>query len=173
MADARPLDLLTRTDPWRRAARERGRACKAGRTGDETRNPLVRKRQPVCCPHAEPSASTGLTDARVSFGDEIPRLLDKIVPGFDRFLHRLYAVFRTPSTLLLHLNIRIPVLAGVARVASLPDHWAEGLVRGPERRSERGGNSHLFSLIPNDNTDHQLALFSVQAATSHPCLRVA
>ena len=58
----------------------------------------------------------------VPLSDEIPRLLDVILPGFDRFLHQLYPGFRRPGTLLLPLSIRIPVLAGVARVADRPDH---------------------------------------------------
>ena len=155
--------------PNRRIARKPGRACKARRTNDDTRNPPGPAGKPVCCPHAKPSASTSVTSAGASLGDEIPRLLDMILPGFDRFLHRSYPSFRRPGTLLLPLSIRIPVLAGVACVASQPDHWPDSLlgavpevarsplaqclkdlsagrVWGPERRGKAGESSHLLPL---------------------------
>jgi hypothetical protein len=72
----------------------------------------------------------------VSHADEIPRLLDVILPGFDRFLHRLYPGFRRPSTLLLPLNIRIPVLEGVAHVVRQPEYWADRLL-GAVREAAR------------------------------------
>jgi hypothetical protein len=128
MVDARPLDLLTRADPRdallvsvaepaRRGEQLMTRAIRRRRKG----SPFVVLMRSLLLPRASPTRGA-------SFGDEIPRLLDIIVPGFDRFLHRLYPAFRRPGTLLLPLNVRIPVLAGVARVASQPDHWAEGLL---------------------------------------------
>lgn len=128
MVDARPLDLLTRGDPndallvsvaepARRGEQMMTRAIRLGRRG----NQFVALMRNLLLPRATP--------VRVgSFRDEIPRLLDMVVPGFDRFLHRLYPAFRRPGTLLLPLNIRIPVLAGVARVATQPDHWADSLL---------------------------------------------
>ena len=128
MVDARPLDLLTRSDPnnallvsvaepARRGEQMMTRAIGLGRRG----NQFVALMRNLLLPRATP--------VRVgSFRDEIPRLLDMVVPGFDRFLHRLYPAFRRPGTLLLPLNIRIAVLAGVARVATQPDHWADSLL---------------------------------------------
>jgi hypothetical protein len=60
---------------------------------------------------------------------DIPRLLEILVPGFDDFLSGVWPGFRRPPTLLLPMSIRIPVLAGVARVMHHPDHWAEALIR--------------------------------------------
>ena len=61
-------------------------------------------------------------------GYEIPRLLDVVLPGFDRFLYQFYPGFKRPRTLLLPLSIRIPVLAGLAHVACQPEHWADRLL---------------------------------------------
>ncbi len=130
LIDARPFDLLTRTDPnnallasvadpARQGEQMMTRATRQGRRGD----PFVVLMRSLLLPRV----------TRVRWGafrDETPRLLDMIIPGFDRFLYRLYPVFRRPGTLLLPLNVRIPVLAGVARVASRPDHWAERLLDG-------------------------------------------
>jgi len=128
MVDARPLDLLTRTDPnnallvsvaerARQGEQMMTRATRLGRRG----RPFVVLMRNLLLPRA--TAAPGGT-----FRDEIPRVLDTVVPGFDRFLYRLYPAFRRPGSLLFPLNIRIPVLAGVARVASQPDHWAECLL---------------------------------------------
>jgi hypothetical protein len=59
---------------------------------------------------------------------DIPRLLEILVPGFDDFLSSIWPGFRCPPTLLLPMSIRIPVLAGVARVMQRPKYWSETLV---------------------------------------------
>jgi hypothetical protein len=51
-----------------------------------------------------------------------------VVPGFDKFLRHSNPDFRRPGTLLLPMSIRIPVLAGVARVMRQPADWTERLV---------------------------------------------
>jgi len=128
MTDARPLDLLTRADPTAallvslaEPARqgEQMMTCATGQGQQGT--PFVVLMRSLLLPRASPVRGASL-------GDEIPRLLDMILPGFDRFLHRSYPGFRRPGTLLLPLSIRIPVLAGVACVASQPDHWADSLL---------------------------------------------
>ena len=47
---------------------------------------------------------------------------------FDDFLRHSYPGFRRPGTLLLPMSIRIPVFAGVSRVARRPADWAESLL---------------------------------------------
>jgi hypothetical protein len=59
---------------------------------------------------------------------DIPRLLNVVIPGFDDFLRDTSPGFRRPGTLLLPMSVRIPVLAGVARVARRPSHWTERLL---------------------------------------------
>jgi hypothetical protein len=53
---------------------------------------------------------------------DIPRLLELVMPRFDGSLK---PGFRRPGTLLLPVSIRIPVLAGVSRVARRPADLAE------------------------------------------------
>ena len=65
---------------------------------------------------------------KASFAGQIPRLLDVVVPGFDRSLYQSIPDFRWPCTLLLPISVRMPVLAGIAQVVSRPDRWAEGLL---------------------------------------------
>ena len=55
-----------------------------------------------------------------------PRVLDLVVPGTEDFFQRLQNWPR--SARFLPLSIRIPVLAGVARVLSLPERWVDTLV---------------------------------------------
>jgi hypothetical protein len=128
MVDARPFDLLARPDPAnpllvgvaepaRQGEQIMTRAVHLGRRG----HPLLVLMRNLLLPRTSPMRGG-------PFADEIPRLLDVVLPGFDRFLYRFYPSFKRPSTLLLPLSIRIPVLAGVACVASQPDHWADRLL---------------------------------------------
>lgn len=128
MEDSRPLDRLTRADPTdpllvgvagpaRRGELMMTSATREGRQG----NPLIVLMRSLLLPLA-----SHLRGA--SFDGETPRLLDMIVPGFDAFIHHWHPGFRRPGTLLLPLSIRIPVLAGVAYVASQPDRWVESLL---------------------------------------------
>jgi hypothetical protein len=59
---------------------------------------------------------------------DIPRLLNVVITGFDNFLRDTSPGFRRPGTLLLPMCVRIPVLAGVARVVRRPSHWTERLL---------------------------------------------
>jgi hypothetical protein len=59
---------------------------------------------------------------------DIPRLLNVVITGFDDFLRDTSPGFRRPGTLLLPMSVRIPVLAGVARVVRRPSHWTESLL---------------------------------------------
>lgn len=128
LVDARPLDLLVKADPTDALLASSAELARQGelimthavRVGIRG-HPLVVLMQNLLLPR----------EARMrapSRADEIPRLLEVILPGFDRFLHQLYPGFRRPSTLLLPLNIRIPVLAGVALVARQPEYWADRLL---------------------------------------------
>src|SRR5215471_7646870 len=153
----------------RRIAREPGRACKAGRTNDDTRNPPGPAGKPVCCPHAKPSASTSVTSAGGVVGGRDTKAIGHDLARVRSLLASI--VSRLPSAghasaSAQHSN---PVLAGVACVASQPDHWAESLlgavpevarsplaqclknlsagrVWGPERRGKAGESSHLLPL---------------------------
>jgi hypothetical protein len=58
----------------------------------------------------------------------MPRVLDLVVPGAEDFFRRLQPENWQWSTRFLPLSIRIPVLAGVARVLRLPEHWIDQLV---------------------------------------------
>jgi len=68
------------------------------------------------------------------FPTTIPRLLNIVVPGFDRYLHDHHPDFHRPATLLLTMSVRIPVLAGVFIVATQPSYWAERLLSSADRR---------------------------------------
>jgi hypothetical protein len=56
------------------------------------------------------------------------RVLNVVVPGFDDYVREHYADFRLPGTLLLPMNMRRPLLAGVSRVVAHPAHWVEHLL---------------------------------------------
>jgi hypothetical protein len=58
----------------------------------------------------------------------IPRMLDIVVPGFDDYVREYYADFRLPGTLLLPMNMRRPLLAGVSKVVAQPTQWVEHLL---------------------------------------------
>ena len=128
MEDARPLNLLTRADPahpflQRLAAPARQgeltmtRAIRLGRPD----RPVVALMRSLLLPRASRLR-------KASCACQIPRLLDMVVPGFDRFLHQSIPDVRLPGTLLLPISVRIPVLAGIAQVISRPDRWAETLL---------------------------------------------
>lgn len=57
-----------------------------------------------------------------------PRVLDLVVPGADDFFQRVRPENLSRSYRLLPLSVRIPVLAGVAQVLSLPERWIDTLV---------------------------------------------
>ena len=78
-----------------------------------------------------------LVAERASYVGQIPRLLDMVVPGFDRFLHYSQPDFRRPGNLLLPISIRIPVLAGVARVANRVEHWVDRLLSATPESTRR------------------------------------
>ena len=61
--------------------------------------------------------------------------------------------FRRPGTLLLPISIRIPVLAGIARVASRPDRLAERLL-GAVAETARPGLAECF--IPSPAEDDSM-----------------
>jgi TniQ len=127
LEDSRPLNLLMRADPAgsllvriaEHAAEGElimGRAVRRKRAG----GPLVTLMRSLLLPRARPQQGSPVAD--------IPRLLEMVVPGFDDFLRHSYPGFRRPGTLLLPMSIRIPVLAGVSRVARRPTGWAESLL---------------------------------------------
>ena len=137
MQDARPLDLLTRIDPGhplldRVAVHARQgelmmvKAMRKGRTG----KPLIALMRNLLLPRtSQPKEAT--------HAGQIPRLLDTVVPGFDRYLRHSHPDFRRPGTLLLPISIRLPVLAGVARVASRVDHWVDRLLSATPESAQR------------------------------------
>lgn len=128
MVDARPFDLLTAPDP---ANSLLASVAERARQGEQIMTravhlgrrclPLLVLMRNLLLPRASPMRGG-------PFGDEIPRLLDVVLPGFDRFLYQSYPGFKRPGTLLLPLSIRIPLLAGVGHVASQPEHWADRLL---------------------------------------------
>lgn len=65
-----------------------------------------------------------------------PRLLGIVVPGSDEFFRRLPPENWPCSSRMLPLNVRRPVLAGLAAVLSRPDYWLERLLdaAAPQRR---------------------------------------
>jgi hypothetical protein len=128
MQDARPLNLLTRINPGhpllarvavhaRQGELMMANAVVRGRTG----RPLVALMRNLLLPRTSRPSDAW-------HAGQIPRLLDAVVPGFDRYLRHSHPDFRRPGTLLLPISIRIPVLAGVARVANRVDHWVDRLL---------------------------------------------
>ena len=143
MEDSRPFNVLTRTDPANRLLMRVAEHARQGelvmtravRLGGRS-NPVVTLMRGLLLPRAScPRAA--------SSAGEIPRLLDTDVSGFDRFLYQSYPGFRRPGTLLLPISIRIPVLVGVAQVASRPDHWTECLI-GAVAETARPGLAACF-----------------------------
>jgi hypothetical protein len=70
-------------------------------------------------------------------GIGIPRLLDVVFPGFDRFMQWHYPTFSSPGTLLLAISVRIPVLAGVAAVMRHPASWIDPLLAAAQEGAQR------------------------------------
>jgi len=62
-------------------------------------------------------------------GIEKPRLLNVVVPGFDRYMRLHHPDFCRPGTLLLPIGVRVPVLAGLAAVVAKPDYWAKRMLK--------------------------------------------
>jgi hypothetical protein len=58
----------------------------------------------------------------------VPRMLDLVVPGAEDFFQRLQPENWPWSPRFLPLSVRIPVLAGVARVVRVPERWIDKLV---------------------------------------------
>jgi hypothetical protein len=127
LEDARPLNLIMRADPAdpllvgvaEHAAEGEliiGQAVRRNRSG----TPFVTLMRNLLLPRARQQQGSPVAD--------IPRLLEMVVPGFDDFLRHLSPGFRRPGTLLLPMSIRIPVLAGVTRVARRPTDWVESLL---------------------------------------------
>ena len=127
LEDSRPLNLIMRADPAdpllvglaesaAEGERIMGQAVHRERAG----RPFVNLMRSLLLPRARPQQGSPAAD--------IPRLLELVVPGFDDFLRHSNPGFRRPSTLLLPMSIRIPVLAGVGRVASRPADWADSLL---------------------------------------------
>jgi len=125
LEDSRPLNLLTRADPAdpllvrvaehaAEGALIMGQAVRRERAG----RPFVTLMRSLLLPRARTQQAV----------EDIPRLLELVVPGFDDFLRRSNPSFQRPGTLLLPMSIRIPVLAGVSRVARRPADWAESLL---------------------------------------------
>jgi hypothetical protein len=126
LEDSRPLNLLTSADPTDpllvRVAEHAAegelimvQAVRRERAG----RPFVTLMRSLPLPRARPQGSP--------VGD-VPRPLEMVVPGFDDFLRHSNPGFRRPGILLLPMSIRIPVLAGVSRVARRPADWAESLL---------------------------------------------
>jgi hypothetical protein len=81
-----------------------------------------------------------------------PRVLDLVVPGTDDFLRRLQPENWLWSPRLLPLSVRIPVLAGVACVSSLPERWIDKLV-GAVAPPHQASLLHCFqALLSSDHT---------------------
>jgi hypothetical protein len=82
----------------------------------------------------------------------VPRVLDLVVPGTEDFLQRLQPENWPWSPRLLPLSVRIPVLAGVARVLSLPERWIDKLV-GAVAPPHQASLLHCFrALSSSDDT---------------------
>jgi hypothetical protein len=97
--DSRPLNLLTRADPAnpllvRVAEYARRRELMMTRATRLARpdKPIFALMQSLLLPRAS-------RRREASSAGELPRLLDRVVPGFDRFLHQSHPGFRRPGTL--------------------------------------------------------------------------
>ncbi len=145
MVDSRPLNLLNRADP---ADLLLVRVAEHADEGELIMEQAVRRERPngplitlmrnLLLPRARPTQTSSAAD--------IPRLLEMVVPGFDDFPRNSSPGFRRPGTLLLPMSIRVPVLAGVARVARRPAYWAESLL-GAVGDSARSGLRACFQKL--------------------------
>ncbi len=125
--DCRPMNMLNKANP---ADPLLARVAEHAAEGEMILEEAVRRDPPggsaitlmrsLLLPRAHPWQASPTAD--------IPRLLNVVIPGFDDFLRDTSPGFRRPGTLLLPMSVRIPVLAGVARVARQPSHWTERLL---------------------------------------------
>lgn len=129
MEDARALDLLTKVDA---AEPLLVRVADRAGTGERIMGKGMYKPAQWAASLIELMRILLLPRLPGSTGREtgiaIPRMLDVIVPGFDRYLQRHYPDFSRPGTLLLAISVRIPVLAGLAMVMARPNSWVERLL---------------------------------------------
>lgn len=137
MQDARPLNLLTRVDPGHpllagvAVHARQGELMMVNAVGrGRTSNPLAALMRNLLLPRAS-------RPKEASYVGQVPRLLDMVVPGFDRYLRYSHPDFRRPGNLLLPISIRIPVLAGVARVANRVEHWVDRLLGATPESTRR------------------------------------
>jgi len=80
----------------------------------------------------------------------MPRVLDLVVPGAEDFFQRLQPENWPWSARFLPLSIRIPVLAGVASVLSLPERWIDKLV-GAVARPHQASLLNCFGALSSSN----------------------
>ncbi len=125
--DCRPMNMLNRANPADPLlARVAEHAAEGEMILEEAvrRNPqdgsAITLMRSLLLPRAHPWQASPTAD--------IPRLLNVVITGFDDFLRDTSPGFRRPGTLLLPMSVRIPVLAGVARVVRRPSHWTERLL---------------------------------------------
>jgi len=130
LEDTRPLDVLTKVDATnpllvRAAAHARKGELlinRAMRRARRTAAPLIELMRVLLMPRLSAPA-----DWRV--GIEKPRLLNVVVPGFDRYMRLHHPDFCRPGTLLLPIGVRVPVLAGLAVVVATPHYWAKRMLK--------------------------------------------
>jgi hypothetical protein len=79
------------------------------------------------------------------------RLLDLVVPDSEDFFQRLQPEIWPCASRILPLNIRVPVLAGVAAVSSRPDYWIGKLVSAAAP-SAQAGLMHCIRSAANAHT---------------------
>jgi len=128
LEDVRPMHLLSKVDPGNPLLVE---VAPMARRGEMFMSKVI---------HAPGRVSRYMVDlmrvlllpsedrpANHQPGIDIPRLLNLVVPGFDLFMRRHHLYFARPGTLLLTMNVRIPVLAGLATIVTTPDDWTERL----------------------------------------------
>jgi hypothetical protein len=135
--DARPMNRLERANPADpllvRVADDafEGERIITQGVRHQANGPLTTLMRSLLLPRARPRQTPSIQG--------IPRLLDVVVPGFDEFLRTASPGFRVPGTLLLPISLRIPVLAGIARVARRLNYW-------PERLLGAAGDGHRSGL---------------------------
>jgi hypothetical protein len=81
----------------------------------------------------------------------VPQVLDRVVPGAEEFFQRLQPENWLLSARFLPLSVRIPVLAGIARVLSLPERWIDKLV-GAVAPPHQASLLHCFRAL--SSSDH-------------------
>jgi TniQ len=83
-----------------------------------------------------------------------PRVLNVVVPGFDDYVREHYADFRLSGTLLLPMNMRRPLLAGVSRVVAQPAQWVEHLLGAAGKPAQKRVWVCLERLATPHSTGH-------------------